>query len=131
MTDIQKFDPATLMNGVRDRIKATFISLIPDEQWEQLVQKEVDDFFKQKEDSYRREYKSDFQHVCRSVIHELATEKAKEFMKDYENTMWSNGKIIVNHKLKELIVSQAPDILESIIGSYFQTAINNMKNRGY
>lgn len=44
-TQIEKFDPSTLMNGVRDRIKATFVSLIPDEQWEQLVRKEADSFF--------------------------------------------------------------------------------------
>lgn len=27
---VEKFDPSTLMEGVRDRIKATFISMIPD-----------------------------------------------------------------------------------------------------
>jgi hypothetical protein len=43
--EIQKFDPATLMQGVKDRIKATFVSLIPDEQWDVMVQKEIDSFF--------------------------------------------------------------------------------------
>lgn len=33
---VEKFDPSTLMQGVKDRIKATFTSLIPDEQWEQM-----------------------------------------------------------------------------------------------
>ena len=41
-TQVQKFDPATLMQGVKDRIKATFVSLIPEEQWEEMVKKEVD-----------------------------------------------------------------------------------------
>lgn len=43
-TQVQKFDPATLMQGVKDRIKATFVSLIPEEQWEEMVKKEVDKF---------------------------------------------------------------------------------------
>ena len=34
---VEKFDPSTLMQGVKDRIKATFVSLIPDAQWEQMV----------------------------------------------------------------------------------------------
>ncbi len=45
--EIEKFDPSTLMQGVKDRIKATFVSLIPDDKWDGLVSKEVDAFFNQ------------------------------------------------------------------------------------
>jgi len=45
MENIEKFDPSQLMQGVKDRIKATFVSLIPDEQWEGMVQTEIDSFF--------------------------------------------------------------------------------------
>lgn len=38
---IEKFDPSKLMDGVKDRIKATFVSLIPDEMWSQMVEKEI------------------------------------------------------------------------------------------
>ena len=31
---VEKFDPSKLMDGVKDRIKATFVALIPDTQWE-------------------------------------------------------------------------------------------------
>jgi len=44
----EKFDPSKLMDGVRDRIKATFVSLIPDDQWEVMVKKEIDAFFEPK-----------------------------------------------------------------------------------
>lgn len=33
MGEVEKFDPSKLMDGVRDRIKATFVALIPDDQW--------------------------------------------------------------------------------------------------
>lgn len=39
--DIEKFDPSKLMEGVKDRIKATFVSLIPDEAWDQMLEKEI------------------------------------------------------------------------------------------
>lgn len=45
---VEKFDPSKLMDGVRDRVKATFVSLIPDDQWEKLVEKEVNAFFETK-----------------------------------------------------------------------------------
>ena len=38
---IEKFDPSKLMDGVRDRIKATFVSLIPDDAWNNMVEKEI------------------------------------------------------------------------------------------
>ena len=49
---VEKFNPATLMQGVRDRIKATFVSLIPDNEWDIMVEKEVNEFFKLKEVGY-------------------------------------------------------------------------------
>lgn len=38
---IEKFDPSKLMDGVKDRIKATFVSLIPDDAWNSMVEKEI------------------------------------------------------------------------------------------
>ena len=40
-TMIEKFDPSKLMDGVKDRIKSTFVSLIPDGAWEAMVEKEI------------------------------------------------------------------------------------------
>ena len=48
MSEIAKFDQANLMQNVRDRIKATFVGLIPDEEWDALVRKEVDAFLNEK-----------------------------------------------------------------------------------
>lgn len=39
--EIEKFDPSKLMDGVKDRIKATFVSLIPDDAWEKMIEKEI------------------------------------------------------------------------------------------
>lgn len=39
--EVEKFDPAKMMEGVKDRIKATFVSLIPDDMWEQMVEREI------------------------------------------------------------------------------------------
>ena len=38
---IEKFDPSKLMDGVKDRIKSTFVSLIPDDAWEKMVEREI------------------------------------------------------------------------------------------
>lgn len=38
---VEKFDPSKLMEGVKDRIKATFVSLIPDDAWNNMIEKEL------------------------------------------------------------------------------------------
>ena len=40
-TMIENFDPSKLMDGIKDRIKSTFVSLIPDDAWEKMVEKEI------------------------------------------------------------------------------------------
>jgi hypothetical protein len=133
--DLEKFDPSKLMNGVRDRIKATFVSLIPDAQWEQLVQAEADKFFKPfVERPYHdrtKELFSDFQLVCLSVMQEIGKEKMKEYLAKYENNIWSGNEVKVNDHLKQLLTEHASDILAGLIGHRVQQVVNDMKNRGY
>lgn len=133
--DIQKFDPSRLMDGVRDRIKATFVSLIPDEQWEQMIQKSCDDFFRE----VRRDYNhsrsqdvcSDFQMVVREELSKYSRERIKVVMETYTSEIWENDGFKPNDKIKELIIQYAPEIFASMFASRFQQCINDMKNRGY
>ena len=43
---VEKFDPSRLMEGVKDRVKATFVSLIPDTEWEEMIKKEINTFLR-------------------------------------------------------------------------------------
>jgi len=133
-TEIQKFDPSTLMQGVRDRIKATFVSLIPDAQWEQLTQKEIDDFFKIRDD-YRsqRDWRamSDFQKICFEEFEKLTREKIKEMLALYVSESWSNNGPKVNEELNKLLVLNAQPLFVSMMSGMFQQAINNMANKSY
>lgn len=132
-TQVQKFDPSTLMQGVRDRIKATFVSLIPDAQWEQLTQKEIDDFFKARDD-YRsqRDWRamSDFQKICFEEFEKLTREKVRIMLEAYTSTQWENNAPKMSEELKKLMTDNAQEIFTRMVGGMFQTAINNMKN-GY
>lgn len=132
MSEIEKFDPSTLMEGVRNRVKATFVSLIPDDQWELMIKKEVDDFFKTK-DQYRssREYVSDFSHLCQSVLKEYFEEKIREHIKQYESRLWENNAIKPNEMLIELIKTHSHEIFTSIFARMVQSAVINNIPRNY
>lgn len=126
MTDIEKFDPSTLMQGVKDRIKSTFVSLIPEAKWEELCKKEIDEFFEEKHID-KKEYKSDFRQICREILGEIAKEKIKEALTEYDSLVWEGSERKVNDKLKELLIKCAPDIWAAQFGSMFQNIVHNMK----
>lgn len=52
---IAPYDPAKLMDNVRDRIRSEFVSLIPEDHWKALVRKAVDGFFEQKGSQYNND----------------------------------------------------------------------------
>jgi len=124
--EIEKFDPSRLMDGVRDRIKATFVSLIPEDQWEQMIKKEIDNFFGKK-DYYRqnRDY-TNFENICNKVFAEICENKVKEFLAAYTSNTWSNNAPIVSDDLKKMLIEKAPEIFLSILGGAMQNVINNM-----
>ena len=37
------------MKAIRDKIKDSFASLITDEQWNEMIKKEIDEYFKERE----------------------------------------------------------------------------------
>jgi len=101
MSDLQKFDPSQLMQGVRDRVKATFVSLIPDEQWEKMIQKEVDDFFKLDSHYNDSSRASPFKLLVRKVLEELAKEKLHTYMQTFTSDLWENNAPKLNEELKK------------------------------
>ena len=126
--DIQKFDPSTLMDGVKQRIKATFVSLIPEEQWEGLCKREIDSFFEIRED-ISRHFKtySYFGEVCNEILMEISKEKIREYMKQYENSQWDNNGLVASELLKKAIADNASEVFAKTFANMFQSAVNNMQ----
>lgn len=135
MTEIEKFDPSQLMQGVKDRVRATFVSLIPDEHWQAMIQKEVDDFFKETEWSYShsRETRSSFGTICLDVLNQLTKEKLIVAMQDYKSTLWNSNtqQYQMSDALKDLMIKHAPEIFAATLGNMFQQVINSVSNGNY
>lgn len=127
--EIEKFDPSKLMDGVKDRIKATFASLIPDEQWQQLVKTQYDAFFDRPWDGYnKKETPSNFDKLCKQILEEVAKEKIKELLTQYASDNWSNNGLIASEALKELLTENADKIFINVISSMMQSVIYSMQN---
>lgn len=131
---IEKFDPSKLMDGVRDRIKATFISLIPDAQWEQLVKTECDKYFKI-EEKYCGSYEntSPFGTEVQKLLSEEVKIRVKDYLtKEWSTTYWDGGAPnTINENLKKLLIEKSGEVLIGTLGSMLQNTINQMKNNQY
>lgn len=130
MAEIEKFDPSTLMQGVKDRIKSTFVSLIPDEQWNHMVDIEIKKFFAPDQYGHsKRENPSDFTRV----VHEELTKVTKEMIakqlnaEDFELS-YSKGSGNVSESIKNKIIEYAPQIFALSIESMVANVIQQMKN---
>jgi hypothetical protein len=133
MSEIQKFDPATLMQGVKDRIKSEFVSLIPDEQWTEMVKKEIDNFFAQKEAGYssNRVYASDFGILVRNTLNEEAKKRLADYLDTPEfNTTWgNNGLPIASEAVKQMMIENSGVILQNMFGGMFSQMAMNMMSQ--
>lgn len=127
---VQKFDPSTLMEGVRDRIKSTFVSLIPDDQWEVMVSRTVEEFFKKKDvDSYNsKRYESNFDRVIMTELEAFTKEKLKEMLHSPEfSIMWENNDKILSESLRNHLVESAPKIIARSIESLMAGVLEQMR----
>jgi hypothetical protein len=123
--EIKKFDVNEAMKNVKDKIKDAFVTLIPDEQWNEMVKKEIDSYFKQTEARYdNRQYVSDFTRDVHSVLQQEVKNRVKTYLNDNFNATWyDNGVPVCNAKVEEMITKNAGKILSDMIGGTIQMAL--------
>jgi hypothetical protein len=130
---VQKFDPSTLMQGVKDRIKATFVSLIPDDQWDGMVKKEIDAFFDTasgssiesitveiKDYGYGTERRtwqtmkfsgkmSPFRQLVWTLCYEESIKALKKYIsEEYFTNVYVDGRTELHENMKAIIAETAP-----------------------
>lgn len=132
--EVEKFDPSRLMDGVRDRIKTTFVSLIPEGHWEQLCQKEIDKFFHPLEvKTDGKKYESEFTSICNKILTDWANEHLKIVLDTYKTNFWDNVTDAPepSQLLKDLLVQSAPEIFASVFKGMASKVVYDMRNRSY
>ena len=125
--EIKQFNADEALKSVKEKIKDSFVSLIPDEQWNEMVQKEVSSYFKEKQDGYGdRGYSSSFTKDVHSVLSEEVKVKVKEYLQaNFNNTWYDNGVPVCNEKVEEMITKNAGKILSDMIGGTIQMSLQN------
>ena len=124
--EVTKFDATEALKSVKERIKDAFVSLIPDEQWNEMVKKEVDTYFQVKDEGYgERGRYSNFTREVHTCLQEEVKVRVKEYLQENFNNVWyENGVPVCNAKVEEMITKNAGKILSDMIGGSIQMALN-------
>lgn len=131
------YDATKLMDAVRDRIKAEFVGLIPEDTWRQMVKAEVDRFFKDGDVySYgygndRKALPSQFQSVVWEALKEDTKLRVKAFLEspEWEGEWDGQGGRKAGEAVKKIVVEKSGEIVSSMLANAMQQAIEAMRSR--
>lgn len=130
---VEKFDPSKLMDGVKDRIKATFISLIPDDAWNKMVKDEVDRFFAPNQSwnyNGNRDKMSPFQLLVQTELTAEMTKKLRLYLDGPEFAVIydSYGQPVASKAVQDMIVENAGAVLSSMYSGMAASMIRNFRD---
>jgi len=124
--EIKVYDSNAIIQNVKDKIKDTFVGLIPDAEWEQMIKTEMNRFFNKREYD-NKDRPTDFERVTKEEIEKILRGKITTYLKEnYESTKWGDNGLIVNDNIQKFITENADKILLSLIGGMIQSNVNNM-----
>lgn len=128
MTEIAPFDPSKLVEEIRARIQATFASMIPEEEWRRLIQREIHGFLHSTEDRHRNRQESGLTKLVTGELDAFFRQRIKdELAKPEWSAGWVNGMAVPGDALRDLLVKNAPVIFAATFGAMFAQAIETMK----
>ena len=131
---VAQFNPSTIMDGVRDKIKASFIELIPEEHWNAMVQKEIDDYFSENinvnTNNYdKSNFKSKFQILLRSELESECKLRLADYLKSSEfNASWGvNGQMVASQATKTMMIENSGAIMANMFSGMFSGMLSNFE----
>lgn len=134
MPDITPFNPVSYAEKLRDKIKSALVDIVPDEQWADLIKKEVEAFFAKK--NVTRNYNnqiSDSESEFSAIARQVLGEEAKKHIRAELETpgwadVWDNGRLAGSESLRKLLMENAPLIIASAFDGTFQAVLQQVRN---
>lgn len=133
MEEVVKYNPDSIMQGVKDRIKATFVGMIPDEQWEAMIKKECDEFLNGKVDnswvSNNGRYMPEFKVIAQQELQNECKRRMAEYLSSPEfEIIWTeHGRTTCSKTVEELIIKNSGAMLTNMFGNLFSEILYNFK----
>ena len=124
----KRFDAAEFREQVEGRIKAEFMSLLPDEMFTEMVKDAIQRLTTSRTegpDYNRRHVPSEFEKMVSEALKEDVVKQVRAVLAKPEWT--GNWEGVIGEAVEELVKKNAAQMVASVFGSAIQHAINNAK----
>ena len=138
-SDMQVFDPRSLQDKVIERIRSSFLELIPEDAWDELVGRELEKFFQTtKKTGYGASGVNppEIEQMIHGALKSLIAERlAKDMAADgWFDTNYATNDQPVGERMTEALREIAPDLIAALMGSIMRESVQNMRDhmsKGY
>lgn len=112
--------PVSFEERVKAKIKADLAGLVPDEMWEGLVRKQIDEFMtKDLTPLIQAELKAHFAGFIREELGKP----------EWSSSQWVGNNMIGSELVRGVIVDAAPQILASLLAGAAQSVVYQLQNQ--
>jgi len=129
--EVTKFDPASYVDKVRDKIKQSLIDVIPDDQWNVMLKTEIETFFKTKTFSHygeQREQPSEFRRIVASVIEDETKKRVRDMLNSPEwSSYWDGTKQQAGEEIARIARENGAAILAKWLEAAIGQVISNIR----
>ena len=136
--------PADASEILRDRIRATFLELLPKEKLDELIKKEWDRFFSDEVNRFYSQHDkipAPFKLMVRKELNEFFTEKLQGWVREFQGELWKcteDGASVAFDKVRldrseffaSVVKEVAPSVLDDLVGNIVKSTIESMRTRG-
>lgn len=119
-----------VQENIRNKIKAEFVNLIPDEMWTAMVESVVEDFTTGDRDQWgNRRQEPEIKRLIRSAIEDEVKTSIKAKMDELGASTWSSmGQRIMSEAMTKLIADHFDEVLASVNAGMVHLMINQAMN---
>lgn len=117
-----------VQDKIRDRIRADFVELMPDDLWGKMVESVVSTFTSPEKDSYGRETgkPSPLAQLITKEIEALAQQSVQQELSRLDANYWGQwGHKAANDAVMKMVTENMPDIMASIQNSMASMMVMN------
>lgn len=130
--EIVKFNPNDLAEQLRAKIRVELADLMPKEVWDKLLSTEIDKFLNDQKPnvSYqgRAKIPSGLSQVVQEELGTMMREKIRDLLKTQEWAgYWDSQNQVIGTKVEELIIKNAPNIIQKLLENAIQEVIKNLQ----
>jgi hypothetical protein len=135
--------PADASKILQDRIRATFLELLPEEKLDELVKTEWDRFFTDSGEGYypsQRKFPSPFKMMVRTELNKFFSERLEEWIRVAQQGLWrctedgasaafDKVRLDRNEFFAGVVKEVAPSVLDDLVGNIVKHTIETMQAR--